>query len=78
MMTVWVVYFKDTGRGVYVAAPTCAAAKEAFVARYGTEHTIRARHRKNVEKAQFPSTEVLSSGDPRLVTLGLRYAKNKE
>jgi hypothetical protein len=77
-MTVWMVYFKDKNEGAYVAAPTCAAAKEAFQARYGTEHNIRARHMINVDKADFPSTAVLVPGDPRTAKMRFSYEDRKE
>jgi hypothetical protein len=77
-MTVWVVYFKGTNRGAYVVAPTCAAAKEAFEARYDAGHPIRARHEQNVEKSHFPETVVLLPHDPRLSELGLRYADSRK
>jgi hypothetical protein len=77
-MTIWCVYFKDKYEGLYIAAPTCAAAKEKFQERYGTERPIRAMHVKNVGKTHFPSTAVLSPGDPRLSMFGLRYADVSE
>ena len=72
-MTGWVIYFKGTNQGAYVAAPTCAEAKNAFCAAHGKEHLLRARRVKNVDKSLFPSTTVLSPGDPRLVALSLKY-----
>ena len=68
-MTVWAIYFKNTGRGAYVVAGTCEEAKHAFCAAYGDKHPVRARHVRNVDKALFPSTAVLSPGDPRLAAL---------
>jgi hypothetical protein len=72
-MTIWAIYFKDTNQGAYAAAPSCGDAKRAFQAAYGEDHPVRARHIKNVDKALFPSTTVLSPGDPRLAALSLRY-----
>ena len=77
-MTVWIVYFKNTEEGTYVAAPTCEAAKKAFQALYGADHTVRALHIMDVDKADFPETVVLSPHDPRLSALGLRYAQSKK
>jgi hypothetical protein len=73
-MTIWCVYFKDTCEGAYVAAPTPDKAKEAFKAVYDQRHRVRLHHVKNVKKEDFPSTVVLSPGDPRLAMFGLRYA----
>jgi hypothetical protein len=75
-VTVWIIYFKDTGQGAYVAAPTCAEAKDAFCAAYGDKHPVRARRVKNVDKALFPSTAVLPTGDPRLPRLAALSLKH--
>jgi hypothetical protein len=86
-MTVWMVYFKGTGEGAYVIAPTCKAAKEAFQEVYSAKDGIgycvvpeflKAVHVRNVSAADYSETAVLTPGDPRLLALRLRYKGQDE